>query len=200
MNYHSWLYYCVQAYENRSVHSSDLNTVEPLYGVLYEVPLYTHNTYRLSTMSGYDVNNIMRLHSLHVVAIYRNYFRITLDSLSVFNPFIMPLVQRAIEPYFTSRKELDKSVKNELEGVVANTLGELIRQLSSLSKHAENLFGELLKDANAIFDRSNKLNTRIEVLVDRVTKLDPVVEQGNVEYKISIVNYKLQEQSISISM
>ena len=151
-------------------------------------------------MSGYDVNNIMRLHSLHVVAIYRNYFRITLDSLSVFNPFIMPLVQRAIEPYFTSRKELDKSVKNELEGVVANTLGELIRQLSSLSKHAENLFGELLKDANAIFDRSNKLNTRIEVLVDRVTKLDPVVEQGNVEYKISIVNYKLQEQSISISM
>ena len=90
----------------------------------------------------------------------------------------MPLVQRAIEPTFTSRKELEKSVKNELEGVVSNTLGELIRQLSSLSKHAENIFGDLFNEADTIFRRSNGLNQRIEVLVERVTKLDPVVEQG----------------------
>ena len=91
---------------------------------------------------------------------------------------VMPLVQRAIEPYFTSRHQLDKTVKNELEGVVANTLGELIRQLSSLSRHAENLFGELFKEADGMYHRSNKLNQRVEVLVDTVTKLDPVVEQG----------------------
>ena len=90
----------------------------------------------------------------------------------------MPLVQRAIEPYFTSRHQLDKSVKNELEGVVANTLGELIRQLSSLSKHAENLFGELFKEADGMYQRSNRLNHRVEALVDVVTKLDPVVEEG----------------------
>ena len=90
----------------------------------------------------------------------------------------MPLVQRAIEPYFTSRHQLDKTVKNELEGVVANTLGELIRQLSSLSKHAENLFGELFREADGMYHRSNQLNQRVEVLVGMVTRLDPVVEEG----------------------
>ena len=102
----------------------------------------------------------------------------------------MPLVQRAIEPTFTSRKELEKSVKNELEGVVSNTLGELIRQLSSLSKHAENIFGDLFNEADTIFRRSNGLNQRIEVLVERVTKLDPVVEQVRIEDVSTTHHYK----------
>lgn len=96
----------------------------------------------------------------------------------------MPLVQRAIEPYFTSRDQLDKSVKNELEGVVANTLGELIRQLSSLSKHAENLFGELFREADSMYHRSNGLNQRVEALVGVVTKLDPIVEEGRLTARV----------------
>nr|WAW84864.1 WAVE/WASF 1 [Halisarca dujardinii] len=100
----------------------------------------------------------------------------------------MPLVQRNIEPLFVSRKSLDKSVKNELEGVVANTIGELIRQLSSLSKHAENLFGDLFNDASEVYERSNRLNVRIESLVDKVTKLDPVVEQVRIE-DVTIQNH-----------
>ena len=51
----------------------------------------------------------------------------------------MPLVKRTIEPIFIGRVPLDKSVKNELEGVVVNSLAGVIKQLSSLSKHAENL-------------------------------------------------------------
>ena len=111
----------------------------------------------------------------------------------------MPLVQRAIEPYFTSRHQLDKSVKNELEGVVANTLGELIRQLSSLSKHAENLFGELFKEADGMYQRSNRLNHRVEALVEVVTKLDPVVEEVRIEDITTQNHYKNaaeQEQQI----
>ena len=91
----------------------------------------------------------------------------------------MPLVKRSIEPVFVSRAQLDQKVKNELEGVSVNSLAGLIKQLSSLSKHAENLFEELFNDANNIFQRTAGLNTRVEKLRDTVVKLDPALqEQG----------------------
>lgn len=84
----------------------------------------------------------------------------------------MPLVKRAIAPVFVSRAELPKEVKNELEGVVVNTLAGVIKQLSSLSKHAENLFGELYSEANNIFRRSAGLNGRVAELSERIKRLD----------------------------
>ena len=84
----------------------------------------------------------------------------------------MPLVKRAIEPVFISRATLDKQVKNELEGVVVNSLAGVIKQLSSISKHAENLFGELFNEAQAIFQRTAALSERVQQIHNRTTLLD----------------------------
>lgn len=84
----------------------------------------------------------------------------------------MPLVKRAVEPVFISRATLDSRIKNELEGVVVNTLAGLIKQLSSVSKHAENLFGDLVNEANGIYLRTVALSGRVQGLQDRMQKLD----------------------------
>ena len=84
----------------------------------------------------------------------------------------MPLVKRAIAPVYISRAQLEKGVKNELEGVVVNTLAGVIKQLSSLSKHAENLFGELYGEASNLYSRSANLKNRVAGLTDGIKRLD----------------------------
>lgn len=84
----------------------------------------------------------------------------------------MPLVKRAVEPVFISRTTLDKQVKNELEGVIVNSLAGVIKQLSSISKHAENLFADLFNEANVIFQRSTALNERVKNLFEKTALLD----------------------------
>ena len=74
----------------------------------------------------------------------------------------MPIVKRQIEPVFVCRRQLDTRVKNELEGVAVNSLGGVIRQLSSLAKHADDVFGELLTDATALHKRFATLEQRVE--------------------------------------
>lgn len=44
-------------------------------------------------------------------------------------------------------------VHDELEGVTNGSLSNIIRQLSSLSKHAEEIFGNLFKEAQNIANR-----------------------------------------------
>ena len=90
----------------------------------------------------------------------------------------MPLVKRAVQPVFISRAPLDGSITNELEGVSLNTFAGIIRQLSDLSMHAENLFGELFNEANIINQRANSLKTKIKDLGAKVVRLDPVIERG----------------------
>ena len=84
----------------------------------------------------------------------------------------MPRVKRAVEPVFISRTTLDKQVKNELEGVLVNSLAGVIKQLSSISKHAENLFADLFNEANVIFQRSTALNVRVQNLFEKTALLD----------------------------
>ena len=88
----------------------------------------------------------------------------------------MPLVKRAIEPMFVSRGELDKRVKNELEGVVVNSLAGIIKELSSLSKHADNLFGELFIEATNIYQRSAVLTQRVDEIYQHVRQMDSTVK------------------------
>ena len=84
----------------------------------------------------------------------------------------MPLVKRAVEPVFVCRAALNQKIKNELDGVVVNSLSGLIKQLSSVSKHAENLFGDLVNEANGIYLRTVALNGRVRGLQDKVAQLD----------------------------
>lgn len=95
----------------------------------------------------------------------------------------MPLIKRLIEPTELSRGKLgSQQLASELEAVSVNTLCGIIRQLSSLSKHAEDVFGELFSEAHNISKRSNSLQERIQKLSIKVTQLDSAGEQSKLSF------------------
>ncbi|XP_043076096.1 wiskott-Aldrich syndrome protein family member 3 [Puntigrus tetrazona] len=93
----------------------------------------------------------------------------------------MPLVKRNIEPRHLCRGALPETISNELECVTNNSLSAIIRQLSSLSKHAEDVFGELFNEANTFYLRANSLQDRIDRLAIKVTQLDSSVEEVSLQ-------------------
>lgn len=93
----------------------------------------------------------------------------------------MPLVKRNIDPRHLCRGELPEGIGSELECVMNNTLSAIIRQLSSLSKHAEDIFGELFNEANSFYLRANSLQDRIDRLAVKVTQLDSTVEEVSLQ-------------------
>uniref|UniRef100_A0A4W6CSE3 Wiskott-Aldrich syndrome protein family member n=1 Tax=Lates calcarifer TaxID=8187 RepID=A0A4W6CSE3_LATCA len=93
----------------------------------------------------------------------------------------MPLVKRNIEPRHLCHAAVPDGIGNELECVTNNTLSAIIRQLSSLSKHAENVFGELFNEANTFYVRANSLQDRIDRLAIKVTQLDSSVEEVSLQ-------------------
>lgn len=95
----------------------------------------------------------------------------------------MPLPKRIIEPIFVARSVYshDTVESTELETVTNTTLTNIIRQLSSLSKHSEDLFGELTREADNLYERSNSLQARIQRLSVKVTQLDSTVEEVSLQ-------------------
>lgn len=101
----------------------------------------------------------------------------------------MPLLQRVIEPVHVCRETLpfDEqgalaiAVPNELECVTNATLANVIRQLSSLSKHAEDMFGAMFHEATNLAARANSLQGRIDRLAVKVTQLDSSVEEVSLQ-------------------
>ncbi|KAG8196088.1 hypothetical protein JTE90_007827 [Oedothorax gibbosus] len=101
----------------------------------------------------------------------------------------MPFLQRVIEPVHVCRNTLPLDdngvlavdVPNELECVTNGTLTNIIRQLSSLSKHAEDLFSSLFRESTAIAVRSNSLQGRIDRLAVKVTQLDSTIEEVSLQ-------------------
>ncbi|KAA0710353.1 Wiskott-Aldrich syndrome protein family member 2 [Triplophysa tibetana] len=93
----------------------------------------------------------------------------------------MPLVTRNIEPRNLCRQSLPNTVKSELECVTNITLANIIRQLGSLSKYAEDVFGELFVQASAFAERVNTLGDRVDKLQVKVTQLDPKEEEVSLQ-------------------
>ncbi|XP_069569384.1 actin-binding protein WASF3 [Brachyistius frenatus] len=93
----------------------------------------------------------------------------------------MPLVKRNIEPRHLCHGAVPEGIGNELECVTNNTLSAIIRQLGTLSKHAENVFGELFNEANTFYARANSLQDRIDRLAVKVTQLDSSVEEVSLQ-------------------
>ena len=91
----------------------------------------------------------------------------------------MPFIQRIVEPTHVSRVEVGQGIQNELECVTNHSLANIIRQLSTLSKHAEDMFSELYQETNDFFKRASQLNGRIEHLRMTVMELNPTEEIGN---------------------
>lgn len=92
----------------------------------------------------------------------------------------MPLPKRTVEPVHISRGTLPEEMNfpSELEAVTNGCLANAVRQLSSLSKHAEDLFAELTRDSKGIAARANSLQARLDRLALKVTQLDSTVEEG----------------------
>ncbi|XP_037082176.1 wiskott-Aldrich syndrome protein family member 3-like [Pollicipes pollicipes] len=95
----------------------------------------------------------------------------------------MPFQKRLVEPSAVCRGTLpaDTTLPSELEAVTNGTLSNVVRQLSSLSRHAEDMFGELFREAERIVHRSNGLQLRIDSLADKVTRLDSTVEEVSLQ-------------------
>ncbi|XP_072264860.1 actin-binding protein WASF1 [Pyxicephalus adspersus] len=89
----------------------------------------------------------------------------------------MPLVKRNIDPRHLCHTALPRGIKNELECVTNISLANIIRQLSSLSKYAEDIFGELFNEAHSFSFRVNSLQERVDRLSVSVTQLDPKEEE-----------------------
>ncbi|XP_043913600.1 wiskott-Aldrich syndrome protein family member 3-like [Protopterus annectens] len=93
----------------------------------------------------------------------------------------MPLVKRNIEPRHLCRGALPNGVTSELECVTNSTLAAIIKQLGSLSRHAEDVFGELFNEANCFYMRMNSLQERVDLLAIKVTQLDSTVEEVSLQ-------------------
>jgi len=89
----------------------------------------------------------------------------------------MPLPERVIEPVGVCRGTLQLPVPDELEGVTNGSLANIIRQLSTLSRHAEEMFGNLFQEAEGLAHRGSSLQARIDKLAVKVTQLDSNVEE-----------------------
>lgn len=95
----------------------------------------------------------------------------------------MPLPKRVVQPVHVSRNTIPDGypLPSELEAATNGTLANTVRQLSSLSRHAEDLFGELAREAHGLSARANNLQARIDRLAIKVTQLDSTVEEGKKE-------------------
>lgn len=90
----------------------------------------------------------------------------------------MPLPKRVIEPLFVARSVYQRNeLPGDLETVTNTTLTNIMRQLSSLARHSEDLFGELARETNNMADRANSLQGRIDRLSVKVTQLDSEVKE-----------------------
>ncbi|KAF7646072.1 hypothetical protein LDENG_00193900 [Lucifuga dentata] len=93
----------------------------------------------------------------------------------------MPLVKRTIEPRHLCRGALPDGVASELECVTNSTLAAVIKQLGGLSRHAEDIFGELFTEANSFYLRMSSLQERVDQLAVKVTQLDSTVEEVSLQ-------------------
>ncbi|XP_071395116.1 actin-binding protein WASF3-like [Centroberyx affinis] len=93
----------------------------------------------------------------------------------------MPLVKRSIEPRHLCRGALPDGVASELECVTNSTLAAVIKQLGGLSRHAEDIFGELFTEANSFYLRMSSLQERVDLLAVKVTQLDSTVEEVSLQ-------------------
>ncbi|KAL0274535.1 UNVERIFIED_CONTAM: hypothetical protein PYX00_002638 [Menopon gallinae] len=95
----------------------------------------------------------------------------------------MPLPKRVVEPVHVSRNTIPEGypLPSELEAATNGTLANIVRQLSSLSRHAEDTFGELVREAQGVSIRANNLQARIDRLAMKVTQLDSTVEEVSLQ-------------------
>jgi hypothetical protein len=96
------------------------------------------------------------------------------DKLSIKKEFAkkMPFKQFQVEPVKISQCLIPAKEKNELEYLNNHAMASLIRQIASLGTFANQVFSNLISDAQNISSRTVKLNERIKNLREKVSKQD----------------------------
>uniref|UniRef100_A0AC35U0W4 Wiskott-Aldrich syndrome protein family member n=1 Tax=Rhabditophanes sp. KR3021 TaxID=114890 RepID=A0AC35U0W4_9BILA len=85
----------------------------------------------------------------------------------------MPLVKRSISPVNISLHRIAPSVKrDELECVANGTIANLVRQLSSLSKQAEQIFSEFYHETVKIDHKTSGLIRRVNQVKEKINEYD----------------------------
>lgn len=83
----------------------------------------------------------------------------------------MPLTTRSVSPVNLSLHRLPDSVRqDELQCITNGTFANLIRQLSSLSRHAQQIFSDIHREVLKIDHRTNTLFLRVERLAQKVAQ------------------------------
>ncbi|KAK6644765.1 hypothetical protein RUM43_001038 [Polyplax serrata] len=109
----------------------------------------------------------------------------------------MPIISRTIEPKYLSRKSLfdenGRSLVNdfELEAIANNTLTNVLRQLASLVLVANDIFEDLAKQLQDVYERSCKLKVTISQVEDKILECDPK--------RVTVRKYKLLLMQFQVS-
>ena len=69
-------------------------------------------------------------------------------------------------------------MRTDLQATFVNSLSGVMRQLGSLSKHAEDLLSQVVGEIQKVKRKADSLNSRIERAAQRVLQLNPLEEQG----------------------
>ena len=84
----------------------------------------------------------------------------------------MPFAKNCIEPTRLSRARLAADDKFDLGCVSNNTLGGLLRQLSSLASLADNIFKELGEECVSVVNKTQRIRNRVGEITKHVGKLN----------------------------
>ncbi|OCT80272.1 hypothetical protein XELAEV_18027091mg [Xenopus laevis] len=92
-------------------------------------------------------------------------------------PFHLRLVQpvyvcRLASPYAQAPSDGISLVCNSLEDINSLSLLRIVRQLSDISRHAEDILSNIHFQASALGDRSTRLQNRISFLQHMISHLD----------------------------
>ncbi|XP_071955541.1 actin-binding protein WASF3-like [Antedon mediterranea] len=94
----------------------------------------------------------------------------------------MPLSLRDVKPVHVSRDAREmRDISKNLEHYKNFTLVNVIRQLSNLSAHAEDIFTSIHQEASDIFHRMHKLRNKVHKLSNVIDTLDPLVDDDDLE-------------------
>ena len=105
----------------------------------------------------------------------------------------MPLYNRIITPTRVSRSAVPGEDSSEFEAVSNRTLASVMRQMASLLRNAENMFGELEVEVRNVEITSKRIRERVTVLQSTVNTLDCLEEKvGDMESCRKIDNHLVQ--------
>ena len=84
----------------------------------------------------------------------------------------MPLYARCVSPVNLSNAPLKDPIEDEREAIINSTLSGVLRQLASLVLHAEDVFHDLHKDFETVYNRAGALHTRVKEVQEKANRLN----------------------------